>query len=153
MLQTYAEEDDAIKGLFREKWILDPDEPMSGALTPIAWPGITFEKPKDSQGRITDFVAIFIVNGESQQIGFGSPGSNLRRHNGIVVVKIFAGYGLGTAESRAIQLGDRFCQVFPSNVNLSGMIFKSPYTRKIGENEDKLYQINGFCPFTRDVYS
>lgn len=153
MLQTYNEENDALSGLFREKWILDPEEPVSGELTPIAWPGMDFERPKDAEGRLLDYVAFFIINGESQQIGFGSPGSNLRRHNGIVIVKIFAGHGIGTAEGRALQLGDRFCAVFPSNQNLSGVIFQSPYIRKIGENADKVYQVNGFCPFTRDNYS
>lgn len=153
MLQTYNEENDAINGLFREQWILDPDEPMSGELSPISWPGIDFERPKDAEGRLLDYVALYIVNGKAEQIGYGSPGSNLRRHPGIIVVKIFGGHGLGTAESRALALGDRFCQIFKSSQILTGVVFAAPYIRKIGENPDKMYQVNGFCPFTRDNYS
>jgi len=133
----YADEFKAISAILKTGW----------KATPILWPGIVAEPPRDERGRPVSYVRFFIINAASTQASTGSPSSNVFRHPGQAVCKIYAEPGLGEIEAK--ELADKCCAIF-RNKNSVGIRFSAPYSVILGQTEDGYYQINCFAPFERD---
>jgi len=130
---SFADERKAIESRMAAAW----------TTTPIRWENVPFAATS------TPYVALFILDGEGNQVSLGSPA--LRRWVGIIVVQIFVQQDTGTqlARSYADTIGAIFDRAQFSSGN-SGMIrCQTPSINNVGVTNG-WNQINVTVPFIRD---
>jgi len=71
-----------IEGLFNDGWT---------TRTPVKWSTTPFQVPSK-----TDWVALTLLFGDSNQISMGPQGQRLERHTGLINLQIFTPQGQGT---------------------------------------------------------
>jgi hypothetical protein len=120
-------------------------------LTTISWPNVTFNPP--DQLPDSKWVRFNILDDPppgapySLQKSIGSPGNNIVRYTGTIVVQCFTGLGKGNLPGLA--LADKVEQIFNGFI---GTNFKCLIgaTKDIGVDKNGWYQVNVSIPFYRD---
>lgn len=134
---SFANERAAIESRFAANW----------TTTRIKYENTQFEQPK------TAWVALFILNGDGQQISLGLSPNPLHRYVGVIMVQIFLPESSGTQTGRAY--ADTIASVFRraqfSNGSSGTITCRTPSISP-GNLRDGWFQINVTCPFQRDVY-
>jgi len=87
-----------------------------------------------------------MVDGDSNQVSLGSPGSNLHRTVGILYAQLFIPVGTGDKVIRAMakKIYDKFL-----GLTDFGVRYKTPSIRKVGR-DGSYWQLNVNCPFYTD---
>ncbi|MEM7444292.1 MAG: phage tail terminator-like protein [Pseudomonadota bacterium] len=129
---SYADARDAICGRFDARW---------AGRTPVAWPNHGFAVPSGAP-----WVRLTIVDGEARQASLGSPGANLHRHTGVIMVQVFVPIDSGTRTAR--ELADEAAEIF-RHQRFDAIRCDVPSVREIGP-DDVWFQVNMSCPFRRD---
>lgn len=91
------------------------------------------------------WVRLNIMWGAANQVSMGS--TPLHRTTGTVIVQIFIPIGRG--EGTAYLIADEVADFFRRK-RTSGMLFRSPYPRRVGPDEGKWWQLNVVVPFQYD---
>lgn len=135
---SYETQHNALRSRFEAEW---------GTETQVEWPNGPALDPPDTEA----WVRFVVQDLDASQVSMGDPGNNVHRHEGAVVIMIFAPAGAG--DQRALELADRAAAVFRGwQAPLTGLRFlRPPFVRRVGR-EQKWYHINVFCPFTRDEH-
>ena len=126
------------------KWVAD-----NGAdpLTATQFEGVPFvvgEEPDAKKGDC--WVRLTVRHGEGRQASAGSPGSNIFRQPGLVMLQLFAPSGQGTQQIR--ELGDKALAVFRS-IRLGQLFFQAP-TFELLDAENLWQRALVTAPFYRD---
>lgn len=114
------------------------------AATPISWPNRDFTPPESSE-----WIAVSIRAGDSQQIEIGSP-TITHRHSGLVYVQIFSPIGKG--DKAALDIADQIAALFRryrQSVTNGGIVFRTPTIRAVGV-DGAFFQVNVSVPYVRD---
>jgi len=128
----------AIEGRFKTAW------DSAYASMKVGYDGHKFEFVRD-----TSSVRLSILDGDAQQISFGSPGTNLVRHVGVIMIEIAAPGGAGSITIRPI--ADAAMTVF-RNVTFGGVRCRIPYV--MSRQEEPPFLIWSIaCPFERDEFN
>lgn len=132
----YEFEAQRILSRFAAEWTDNGDE-----LTPIAWPNTPFDPPQSGA-----WVRITIQPSTSRVASIAGPYTRFR-HDGDVVVEIFAPHGDGT--ETALMLADRAAAIF-RGFEHHNLTFFAPRMVHVG-NRDGWYRVNVICPYQRDT--
>ena len=113
------------------------------ATTPIRYENVPFAAPS------TPYVALFILDGEGNQVSLGTPA--LRRWTGIIIVQVFVPQDTGTqiAKSYADTIGAIFDRAQFSSGNSGTIRCRVPSVKSIGITNG-WNQVNVSVPFIRD---
>lgn len=129
---SYADERDAICSRFEAHW---------ASRTPLAWPNRGFAVPPERE-----WIRLTILDGDTRQVSIGSPGANIHRHSGVIVIQVFVPIDSGTRTAR--DLADQAAAIF-RNQRFDGIRCDVPSVREIGP-DGVWFQVNMSCPFRRD---
>lgn len=131
---SYATEANAIRSRFNAEW---------GVTTPIAWPNVNFTPPSGEP-----WVRLEILPSGADQITIGASGGRTFRHDGMVTVQVFVPSNEGDGEART--LAEQAAVIF-RGVTVGTIRFLAPYTTTGGNDGAGWYQVNVWCPYTRDT--
>lgn len=134
---SYETERNAINDRFKTAWA------SAYPSMKVGYDGHKFEFETPSSVRMV------IADGDAQQISFGSPGTNLVRHVGVIMIQIAVTGGAGTATIRPIV--DAAMTVF-RNVTFGGVRCRIPYVMDRKEEPPFLIWTIA-CPFERDEHN
>ena len=139
-LQGFGPEGDFLRNRFSAQWV---DGSPSAARTVIAWGNVNFTPPEAAWVR---FNVVHFPDGEIAS--FGSPGSNLRRIDGTVMVEVFSPVNVG--EGAADILCDAAAAVYRDVRTQQGLRFGEPSTTNVGP-QGGWYKKDVLVPFVRDT--
>ena len=126
----------AIEGRFQTLWV---EGSPAAAITPVGYSSQPFT-PTASSVRLT------IRDGMAEAQSIGSPGTNLVRNVGIIIIQIFVAGGAGEATMRPLA---ETAQGIFRNVVFGGIRCRVPYVS--GMTEEPPFLIwNIVAPFVRD---
>lgn len=120
--------------------------------TPIAWPNIAFNAPKVNDTN-AQWIALFINDDPppaapgSIQRSIGSPGHNIVRYTGTIIVQCFTALAIGNLP--VLTLADKVEQIF-NKWEGSYVKCRIATTKDIGPDKNGWYQANVTIPFYRD---
>ena len=132
----------AIETRFNDLW-LNEDSPPT-ALTRIGYSSHGFKPTEDG-----DSVRLTIMDGKAETVSAGSPGTNLVRNTGIIVIEVFSHGGKG--EETVRPLAETAMGIF-RNVTFGGIRCRVPYvTAQIEAPPFLIWKI--VAPFERDEFN
>jgi hypothetical protein len=110
--------------------------------TPIKFENVPFKETKDA------YVALFILEGEGQQVSLGTPAT--RRWPGVIIIQVFVPEDSGTklAKTYADALAAIFDRVQFSSGNSGTISCRIPSVETVGA-KDGWHQTNVTVPFKR----
>ena len=107
----------AIQQRFRDNWTLTP-------LSSVAFENESFTVPDVGNGGVAEWIYIEAMGDRGHIAGYGSPGANLVRREGMVMVHVFVPLNSGGA--RAVQLAEAASLIFGLK-SFSGIQFWAPF--------------------------
>jgi hypothetical protein len=111
--------------------------------TPIAWPNVPFNSPKDNDGKPLPWVRCTVLPDETNNREVGSSGVGIRR--GVVKIQVFTGPNIGSRSGAALA-GD--VEALFHLKDVGEVRFKSAYTNDNGLNAaGTLYQHTVTAPW------
>ena len=130
---SFADERKAIESRLAAAW----------TTTPIRYENVPFGATS------SPYVALFVIDGEGQQISLGTPA--LRRWVGIIMIQVFVPQDTGTqlAKGYADTIGAIFDRAQFSSGNSGTIRCRVPSIQSIGI-QNGWHQINVSIPFIRD---
>jgi len=132
----------AIETRFNDLW-LNEDSPPT-ALTRVGFSSHGFKPTEDG-----DSVRLTIMNGRAETVSAGSPGANLVRNSGIIVIEIFSPGGKGEETIRP--LAETVIGIF-RNVDFGGIRCRAPYlVAQLEEPPFLIWKI--VAPYERDEFN
>ncbi len=106
-----------------------------------------FDNEESDPPEDTMWIRVAILYGSGKLQTIGSPGANYHRYANMMVSQIFAPMGKGMKDIE--QLIDLIVEKFRSITLGDDILFKTPYPKQIGRQEDQSsWQTNVVCPFT-----
>ena len=135
---SFAAERAAIETRFAQQW-MDGGAPR----TPIGWDGQPFDPPESGPS-----VRLTIVNGQGLNKSMGTPGTNIVRHSGVVMIQIFSP-SAGTAPIR--ELLDHLEPIF-TNWRSGQILFRSMSVSSL-EVDPPFRMMTASFPFQRDAFT
>ena len=140
-LQGFGPEGDFLRDRFDTLWVSGP---QSAPRTPVAWSNAQFTPP-DNASWVRFSIHHFP---EGEIASFGSPGSNLRRVDGTIIVEMFAPMNVG--EGALEILGDAVAAIYRDVTSQDGLRFGEPSTTNVGP-QGGWYKRDVLVPFVRDT--
>lgn len=143
-MSGYEAERAAIEARWATLWV---EGSPAAARTPTRYETVPFTPPVSDP-----WAALYIVNGEADQVSMGDPGNNVFRHAGTVMVQIFAPLAPqagSVATRRAEALADHAAAIFRAQ-RVDGLLFGAPYVSGRSE-DDPWFHVTVTIPFTRDA--
>lgn len=133
-LQGFGPEGDYLRARFRTQW---------DTRTQVAWGNKNFTKPDGAA-----WVRFSVQHAGAEAASVGAPGSNLKRHDGTVIIEIFVpkNQGEGALDDHC----DTAAAIFRDHTSQQGLRFREPYTVNVGETGG-WYKRNVLVPFVRDT--
>ena len=128
---SYLSERQAIQSRFGDEW---------GDRTEVSWPNVDFSPPSGEA-----WVRFRVQSGPAAQVAMGGP-ENLYRHDGDVVIEVFAPRGHG--ERAALEHADLAAAAFRA-WRTAELTFWTPRLTP-AEVVDGWWKVDVICPFQRD---
>ena len=137
---SYTSEFENITSYFQNNW-----ERSYGNVS-VAWPNIPFTPPSPP----SPWVRFNLVDASCTYISVGSPGKNVSRYMGQVIVQVFIPTHTGSL--LGLELVDYIAGLF-RNRKIENIRFSSVYSQQIDTSiSDGWLQYNLTAPFTRDEF-
>ena len=111
---SYADVRATIEQRFHDQWLTGSPAALR---TPVGWDGQAFEPPTGESS-----VRLSIREGEAFNASMGSPGSNIVRYPGVVMIQIFTPGGQGSKAAR--ELADLIRPIF-TNWRSGSILFRT----------------------------